>query len=55
MLMALVANLMSNGEKQYCSEDFMPDFLTDPDDAEREQTLRVREKARAIFGALGAQ
>ncbi len=33
----------------------MPDFLTDPDDAEREQALRVREKARAIFGALGAQ
>jgi hypothetical protein len=55
MLMALVANRTGNGEHEFEAAEFMPEFGVDEDEEEAEQAVRVREKARAIFGALGAK
>lgn len=50
MLAALVANLLSNGKKQWKPEDFMPDFDRLSEDAP--PAVSVVDKVKNYFGML---
>lgn len=48
-LMALLAQINSDGSREFSADDFMLDFDGDGDELEE---VKVADKARAIFGGM---